>query len=123
MYINIYYLNIKKEKKDYILLCKSETQDIDFNEINSMIHKNLNDTTNSNANYYELYYLKKGVVLDYTEDIWKKCISLYLEKIDIKNIIDVKYVKKIKENNIILYSLNEYEYSLKQYLIYNHINN
>ena len=63
MFLHFYYINVKKENKNYFGVYKSLQNEITFTDINQLIFKNLNSNDINNdksINYYELYYIKKG---------------------------------------------------------------
>lgn len=118
MFLHFYFVNIKKEKKSYILLYKTENNIISFNDINSILYDKLNNSQNSNnINYHELFYIKQGISIPFTNEVWNQLIKIYLKKIELLYLIDDKYIKTIYSYNTILYLIDNYKNEIKQFLI------
>lgn len=126
MYINFYYINSKKEKKNYLMVYKSDEKSFPFETINSLLFDKLNNLSNNlsnineqnNAiNYFELFYIKKGLSITYNENKWHKLISIYLKNIELQYLIDEEFIKKIYYDNIILFLLDDYKQDIKDFLI------
>lgn len=123
MYINFYFVDIKKEKKAYIIIYKSNKQNISFNSINTLIYNKLNNlqltnTDNSNSiNYHELFYIKQGLSITYSDEIWNNLISIYLKKTELIYLIDENYINNIYSSKLILFLTDEYQNDIKQFLI------
>lgn len=130
MYINFYFVDIKKEKKSYIIIYKSDEKIISFYKINTIIYNKLNniaitnvDTSDNNSiNYHELFYIKQGISIIYNNNIWNDLISIYLKKTELIYLIDENYIKNIYSHDIILFLIDDYKHDIKQFLI-NYYNN
>lgn len=139
MFLHFYYVNCKKEKKDYIIIYKYNKEIISFSEINNILYKEIyndkiddnnaknddnTDTGNgNNINFYELFYIKEGVKIKYERELWNNIINMYLNKLNIHIIINDKYVEKIWNSDLLLFSIDIYDDSLKQFLITYYKNN
>lgn len=120
MYINFYFVDIKKEKKTYIIIYKSDKQHISFNNINTLIYNKLNNlqlTNTDSINYHELFYIKQGISIIYNNEIWNKLVSIYLKKTELIYLIDEKYIKNIYSSEMILFLIDDYQNDIKQFLI------
>jgi hypothetical protein len=132
MFLHFYYVNCKKEKKDYIIIYKYDKEIVSFSEFNNILYKEIyndkiedsNDKIeDSNINFYELFYIKKGLKIKYKKELWNSVINMYLNKLNIQTIIDDKYVEKIWNSNLLLFLIDKYDDSLKQFLITHYKNN
>ena len=119
MYLYSYFVNVKKEKKDYIIIYKTELDNILHNEINTILYKQLNpDSTNaSTINFYELFYIKPGIKLEYNKKLWNDLIKIYITNIKFFNLIDEKYINTLYSENILLFNLEIYNDKIKQFFI------
>lgn len=125
MFLHFYYVNCKKEKKDYIIIYKFKNEVISFNQINSVLYSEFNNNTleDKNINYYELFYIKEGLKIKYEKELWNNIINMYLNKLNIHMIIDEKYVEKLWNSNLLLFLIDKYDNSLKEFLISYYKNN
>lgn len=123
-------MDIKKEKKSYIIIYKSDEKIISFYKINTIIYNKLNniaitnvDTSDDNSiNYHELFYIKQGISITYNNNIWNDLISIYLKKTELIYLIDENYIKNIYSHDIVLFLIDDYKHDIKQFLI-NYYNN
>lgn len=127
MFLHFYYVNCKKEKKDYIVIYKYTNEIISFSHINTVLYKELNnislENSISNLNFYELFYIKEGLKIKYEKELWNKIINMYLNKLNVHMIIDEKYVENIWNNDLLLFLIDKYDESLKDFLISYYKNN
>lgn len=126
MFLHFYFINIKKEKKNYLMVYKTDIKTINVKDINNLLYNKLNnkpsiissvENTTNNINYYELFYIKQGLSIIYNKEIWNKLIQIYLNKIELQYLIDDKYIKNIYSSDIILYLIDNYQEDIKQFLI------
>lgn len=120
MFLHFFYVTYKKEKRNYIVILKSKNKKgIEFQQINDILYNHLylissnsvnNDNNNNNItfNYFEYFYIKKGLIIENQKYIWDKLIKIYLKKINIMNIIDEEYISNLYNSNILLYNCNLY---------------
>ncbi len=117
MLLHFYYVNFKKEKKDYIIIYKCKESEVSFNDINTILYKTINNEINENINFYELFYIKEGIKIEFNNNIWNDIINIYLNKINIQMIIDNKYIENIYNTDLLLFLIDEYNDQLKQFLL------
>lgn len=132
MYLHFFYVTYKKEKKDYIVILKTtDNKQIEFQEINDILYKNLylisnnlnninNKISNDNNlsfNYFEYFYIKKGLIIENQKYIWDRLIKIYLKKVNIMNLIDENFVSNLYNNTILLYKCNLYSKDLTNFII------
>ena len=119
MYLYSYFINIKKEKKDYILIYKTEVDKVLHNDINIKLYKELNPEIeyNNTINFYELFYIKPGIKLEYNKIIWNDLIKIYISNLSLNNLIDVQFINKIYSQNILLFDLEMYNQRIKEFFI------
>jgi hypothetical protein len=129
MFLHFYFVNIKKEKKNYIMVYKSDEESITFKDINNLLYHQLNNLScitstlessldlNNSINYHELFYIKQGLSIPYTKSIWNELIKIYLNKIELQYLIDDKYIINLYSYNIVLFLMDDYQKDIKQFLI------
>ena len=119
MYLYSYFINIKKEKKDYILIYKTEVDKVLHNDINIKLYKELNPEIeyNNTINFYELFYIKPGIKLEYNKIIWNDLIKIYISNLSLNNLINKKFINKIYSQNILLFDLEMYNQQIKEFFI------
>ena len=132
-YLHFFYVDYKKCNKTYIAVIISKYKEVfPFIKLNKILYNylhllnynyeldmhNYNDNDNNNdMNYFEYFYIKKGLIINNEKYIWNKLINIYLEKIDIKFLIDEKYVSDIYGHNVLLLEYNIYSTSINKFLI------
>jgi hypothetical protein len=129
MFLHFYFVNIKKEKKNYIMVYKSDEESITFKDINNLLYHQLNNLScitstlessldlNNSINYHELFYIKQGLSIPYTKSIWNDLIKIYLNKMELQYLIDDKYIINLYSYNIVLFLMDDYQKDIKQFLI------
>lgn len=129
MFLHFYFVNIKKEKKNYLMIYKSDDTIIKFKDINNILYNELNNISclpsiissssnnTDNINYHELFYIKQGLSIPYNKDIWNELIQINLNKIELQYLIDDKYIKNLYSYDILLYLMDDYQKDMKQFLI------
>jgi hypothetical protein len=129
MFLHFYFVNIKKEKKNYIMVYKSDEESITVKDINNLLYHQLNNLScitstlessldlNNSINYHELFYIKQGLSIPYTKSIWNDLIKIYLNKIELQYLIDDKYIMNLYSYNIVLFLMDDYQKDIKQFLI------
>jgi hypothetical protein len=129
MFLHFYFVNIKKEKKNYIMVYKSNEESITFKDINNLLYHQLNNIScitstpeylldlNNSINYHELFYIKQGLSIPYTKLIWNDLIKIYLNHIELQYLIDDKYIINLYSYNIVLFLMDDYQKDIKQFLI------
>lgn len=119
MYLYSYFVNIKKEKKDYIIIYKTNMDKVSHNDINNTLYRQLNpDSIDiSTINFYELFYIKPGLKLEYNKIHWNNLIKIYINNIKLFNLIDENYINTLYSQNILLFNLETYNDKIKQFFI------
>jgi hypothetical protein len=129
MFLHFYFVNIKKEKKNYIMVYRSSEESITFKDINNLLYHQLNNIScitstlespldlNNSINYHELFYIKQGLNIPYTKPIWNDLIKIYLNNIELQYLIDDNYIKNLYSYNIVLFLMDDYQKDIKQFLI------
>lgn len=120
MFLHFYYINVKKENKNYFGVYKSLQNEITFTDINQLIFKNLNSNDINNdksINYYELYYIKKGFHINYDKIIWNNLVQIFLSELNLLDLINKEYIMSLYNKEFILYNLDTYNITIKQFLI------
>lgn len=119
MYTHFIYIVLKKDKEKYLFAYKSKEEDLIITELNKIIYKELynlsgQDTVDENINYFEIFYLKKGLIIK--EDIWKDIIKIYMQKLDIITLINEEYIKELYAKDIIYFNISDYNKELNKYI-------
>jgi hypothetical protein len=132
MFLHFFYVTYKKGKQNYIAIIKSNENSIEFNNLNNLLYNNLhllnsdNNINNlgelSNINYYEYFYIKKGLIIENQKTIWNNLLKIYLKNIDIKILIDQDYINNLYNQNLLLLDFDIYKNQIIDFLIehYNH---
>jgi hypothetical protein len=121
MFLQFFYISSKKEKKEYIMVIKKDNNDLSFEQINNILYNKLfmlstNINENITFNYFEYFYIKKGLCIEDNDINWSNLINIYLSKVNLIQLIDINYINQLYSNNIILYSLDDYKAQLINYL-------
>jgi hypothetical protein len=90
MFLHFFYVDYKKEKKNFICILKSNTdKEFEFQNLNNILYENLNNDSkpNSNFNCFEYFYIKRGLIIENQKYIWDKLMKIYLKKINMKKIL------------------------------------
>jgi hypothetical protein len=120
MFLHFFYVDYKKEKKNFICIIKSKTDnELNFQDINNILYENLNNDAKpkSNFNCFEYFYIKRGLIIENQKYIWDKLMKIYLKKINILNLIDNKYISNLYDKNILLLDYGIYKFNLIDFLI------
>ena len=120
MYIHFIFMEYKETKTEYLVTIKDESKDLTSNYINNLIYNNLiynklikgennnNNNNNLGINYFSIFYIKKGIIIE-NNDLWKKLFNIYISEIKLIYLIDSNYINNLLNNNIILFNLNSYK--------------
>ncbi len=74
MNIHFIYVQKKENLEEYIFVFRKKDEILDLNErVYSILY---NDKINDNINYIQLFYIKKGLVINFNDDIWDKITNL-----------------------------------------------
>ncbi len=129
-YLHFFYIDYKKSNTNYIAIIKSkDNEEFSFVKLNNILYNYLHllnynyeyeleiNEQENNINYFEYFYIKKGIIINYEKYLWNKLIKIYLEDLDIKFLIDSQFVNNIYSKNIILYDYNKYSIKITNFLI------
>lgn len=101
MNIHFIYVQKKENLEEYIFVFRKK--DI-LEDLNEKIYSSLyNEKINDNTNYIKLFYIKKGLVINFNDDIWNKIIHLSYKNLNILKLIDTKYLSAIKYNSCLFF--------------------
>jgi hypothetical protein len=121
MYIHFLYVESKEYKNNYIVTIKDEKNILDNNLINKLLYKyiylNNDNSINNNINYISLFYIKKGLILDDKNNYWNDLFKIYLKEIKLIDLIDNNSIKKIQNNNLLLFNIDLYKDQLSNFII------
>jgi len=123
MFIHFLFVEHKEFKNIYIVTIKSEDEILDTKLVNESLYNNLyfnnNEiNNNTNINYYSIFYIKKGFIIKNDIHIlWNQLLHLYMKNINLINLIDINYINKLKEKNILLFDTNIYKNDLTEIII------
>jgi hypothetical protein len=123
MYIHFIYVENKEFKQNYITTIKTENEILDIKKLNELLYINLYlnnkpENFNNNINFYSIFYIKKGIIIDNNIDIlWNKLLILYLKNINLINLIDSNYINDLKDRNILLFNIEIYKNDLYSMII------
>ena len=93
--IQFIYVQKKDNLEEFIIIFKENIKDI-YEAIYSILY---NTISNTNINYIKLFYIKKGLVIEYNDNIWNKILKLYYKNLNIVKLIDSEYLISISNNN------------------------
>jgi hypothetical protein len=124
MYIHFIYVENKEFKQNYITTIKTENEILDIKNVNELLYINLylnnkpENFNNNNINFYSIFYIKKGLIINNNIDIvWNKLLILYLKNINLINLIDSNYINDLKDRNILLFNIEIYKNDLYPMII------
>jgi hypothetical protein len=121
MYIHFLYVESKEYKNNYVVTIKDEKNILDNNLINKLLYKyiylNNDNSINNNINYISLFYIKKGLILDDKNNYWNDLFKIYLKEIKLIDLIDNNSIKKIQNNNLLLFNIDLYKDQLSNFII------
>lgn len=128
MFLHFFYVTYKKGKENYITIIKSKEKSIEFNNLNTLLYNKLhllnsdnnnnnNNTELTNINFYEYFYIKKGLIIENQKYLWDSLIKIYLKHIDIKILIDQEYINNLYNQKILLFDFNIYKNKIIDFLI------
>jgi hypothetical protein len=124
MYIHFIYVENKEFKQNYITTIKTENEILDIKNVNELLYINLylnnkpENFNNNNINFYSIFYIKKGLIINNNIDIvWNKLLILYLKNINLINLIDSNYINDLKNRNILLFNIEIYKNDLYPMII------
>ena len=101
--MNIHFIYIQKKENldEYIFVFRKKDE---LEDLNEKIYSSLyNEKINDNTNYIKLFYIKKGLVIDFNDDIWNKIIHLSYKNLNILKLIDIKYLSSIKYSSCLFF--------------------
>lgn len=135
MFLHFFYVTYKKGKENYIAVIKSTDESIEFKNLNNLLYNKLHllnseiDNLDSiNINYYEYFYIKKGLIIENQKYLWDSLMKIYLKNLDIKILLDQEYINKLYNQKILLFDFDIYKNQIIDFLIehyshnYNEIN-
>lgn len=135
MFLHFFYVTYKKGKENYIAVIKSTDESIEFKNLNNLLYNKLHllnseiDNLDSiNINYYEYFYIKKGLIIENQKYLWDSLMKIYLKNLDIKTLLDQEYINKLYNQKILLFDFDIYKNQIIDFLIehysynYNEIN-
>lgn len=111
MNIHFIYVQKKENLEDYIFIFRKKDEKIDSIELNKKIYSILyNDNfnnSNDDINYIKLFYIKKGLVIKFNDDIWNKIIYLNYKNLDILKLIDRGCLSAIKHSSCLYFDYKQ----------------
>jgi hypothetical protein len=128
MYIHFIYVEHKENKITYLNVIKSENEVLENKYINEILYKKIylisnDEILNNNINYCSLFYIKKGFVIQQNDNtLWNNLLQIYMKTLNLINLIDCKYIYNLKNENILLYKMNEINNDLYSLIIKLHLN-
>lgn len=128
MHIHFIYVEHKENKITYLNVIKSKNEVLDNKYINEILYKKIylisnEEMLNNNINYYSLFYIKKGMIINQDNDtLWNKLLQLYMKNVNLINLIDYNYIENLKKDNMLLFNINEFNNDLYSLIINLHIN-
>ncbi len=109
MLIHIYYIEEKEKNKQFIIFSKisyRKNENIsDFYKNVYMILNNSNKEINKDINLYDILYIKYGLYINFSNQIWNKILLKHLLYRDIYDLITASPIKSM--NDIIFDITNE----------------
>jgi hypothetical protein len=97
------YVQKKENLEEFIFVFKKKDDIIDLNKkIYSILYND--NITNDCINYINLFYIKKGLLIKFNNDIWNKFLYLNYKNLDILKLIDSEYLSNIKDNNYLFFN-------------------
>lgn len=105
MKIHFHYVQIKENLDEYIFIFKKKDE---FEDLNKKIYSILYDeNANDDINYIKLFYIKKGLVINFNDDIWNKITYLSYKNLDIIKLIDKGRLSAIKYSSCLYFNYKE----------------
>lgn len=117
-FLHFFYIEFKKDKTNNLLIYQSNDEEIEINKINTLLYNYIytnENNTDVKINYFEYFYIKKGLILKNTNNIWKELFTLFLNKCEIFKIINEEYINNLYNKNILLFDLQIYNKELTQF--------
>lgn len=130
MFLHFFYVTYKKGKQNYIAVIKSRDNSIEFNNLNNLLYNKLHllnleidNLESTNINYYEYFYIKKGLIIENQKYLWDNLMKIYLKNLDIKILLDQDYINKLYNQKIILFDFDIYKNQIIDFLIEHYSHN
>lgn len=126
MFLHFLYVEHKELKETYITIIKFDKEILETVYVNKLLYKNLylseiSDNNvidnNLNVNFYSLFYIKKGFVIENNNILWNKILKIYMKNINLIYLIDNNYLNKLKDSNILLFNIELYKNDLYDIII------
>lgn len=126
MFLHFFYVTYKKGKQNYIAIIKSKENSLEFNNLNNLLYNklhllnsdnNINNLESPNINYYEYFYIKKGLIIENQKYLWDNLMKIYLKNIDIKILLDQDYINNLYNQKILLFDFLIYKNQIIDFLI------
>jgi hypothetical protein len=113
--MNIQFLYVQKKDnphviEEYLFIIHLQTNEDIIEDLNKQIYMILydNNIPSININYFDKFYIKKGLSIPYDKSIWKEFIKFALNNLNLIQIIDSKIIEKIINTNILHFNYNTY---------------
>lgn len=102
--MNIHFIYVqKKENLDEFIFIFRKKDDIE--DLNKKIYTILYNTEpQDDINYIQLFYIKKGLVINFNNDIWNKIMYISYKNLDILKLIDKKHLSAIKYSSCLFFN-------------------
>ena len=108
--IQFLYVQKKESLEDYLMIVKLDAiKNLNKSIYNALFNEYIE--SDENFNYIKSFYVKNGLIVEYTKEIWDMFISINYNDLDIIQIIDEKYLSSVYNSNIlpIKYKKNKIE--------------
>ena len=108
MNIHFIYAQKKENLEEYIFIFRKKDEKIESIDLNKKIYSILyNDNANDDINYIKLFYIKKGFIIKFNDDIWNKIIYLNYKNLGILKLIDRGCLSAVKHSSCLYFDYKE----------------
>jgi hypothetical protein len=108
MNIHFIYVQKKENLEEFIFIFRKRDEKIESIYLNKKIYSILyNDDTNDDINYIKLFYIKKGLVINFNDDIWNKIIHLNYKNLGILKLIDRGCLSTVKHSSCLYFDYKQ----------------
>lgn len=126
MKIQFIYVQKKENLEEFVFIFKKkdcidiQARTEESSNLNKIIYSILyNDRLNTSVdiNYIKLFYIKKGMTIDFNKEIWNKLLNLNYRNLDILKLIDVDYLLSINSTSCLHFNYKKNQNEINDIII------
>ncbi len=115
MFIQFAYVQKKTTNENFVVIYKENIDIINVYKLSyeSLYHQNYNE----NINIYDHIYIKKGLKIEYKQEIWNILVKSNMKTLNLINLIDDIHLLAIYNSNHLIFNYDDNKEILKNILI------